>query len=214
MIGTMLVALASASPLPFASDPAPGIAHSKTWSRNLECERLSTETGSQQYPGLIEIEGPRGDYIERSVVICRQRFVRFGLRPPRDEVILSSLEASVTDLASVAESTRPDLKDRVWVVQSYYPSPAVAAKISFAAKNALMRRGLSISDRAPSLAQTDLELITRLPPDSAYPAACRRYLEGGSMGEGDVLFAVVSRDPRETILHAGLCAGGQWTWLK
>jgi hypothetical protein len=197
-----------------AADPAPGLAHSKTWSRNLECERLSAETARERYPGQIVDSSPRGDYVNRSAVVCRERLTRPGLREPRDEAILSTLDATVTDLASSAQSNRPDLEQRTWLVQAYYPSPPVAAKISFAAKNALMRRGLRVSDRAPTLAAADLDLITRLPPNEAFPAACQRYFAAGSLSEGDALLAVVSRDPRETILHAGLCTGGQWMWLK
>ena len=34
------------------------------------------------------------------------------------------------------------------------------------------------------------------------------------LGAGDALLAGLLRDPRETALHAGVCAGGQWTWLQ
>jgi hypothetical protein len=140
--------------------------------------------------------------------------LRPGLREPLDEAILTELEPISTDLATTAHSMRPELQERTWLVQAYYPSPVVATKISFATKNALVRRGLRVSDRAVTLAAADVAVLTRLPPDDAYPAACRRYFAAGSLREGEVLLAVISRDPRETILHAGLCTGGQWAWLK
>jgi hypothetical protein len=213
LVGIVVLAGTAAAAL-FSSDPAPGLLRSKRWSRNLECERVSAENARERYPGQIVESSPRGDYIDRSVVICAERLTRPGLRPVLDEAILSELEAITTDLASAAQSMRPELADRTWLVQAYYPSPVVAGKISFAIKNALIRRGLRVSDRAPTLAADDVQLLTRLSPDEAYPAACRRYTATGSLGEGDVLLAVISRDPRETILHAGLCMKGPWAWLK
>jgi hypothetical protein len=53
-----------------------------------------------------------------------------------------------------------------------------------------------------------------MPPSEAYPTACRRYTDNGSLGAADVLLAVVLLDRQETALHAGLCAAGSWTWLR
>jgi hypothetical protein len=209
-----LLSSIACAPLMISQDPAPSMARSQTWSRNLECERVSAEAGSERYPGRIVASAPRGDFIERDAVICRERLTRPGLRAPRDEAILSTLEDEATDLTTAAQSRRPDLAGRTWLVEAFYPSAPVAAKVSFATKAALMRRGLRVSDRAPTLGAGDVDVITRMVPDEAYPAACRRYFATGSLREGDALLAVVSRDPRETILHAGLCDRGQWTWLK
>ncbi|HHO52715.1 MAG TPA: hypothetical protein ENK18_18035 [Deltaproteobacteria bacterium] len=211
-----IVLLISLVLLPFVvpTDPAPGLTRSKTQSRRLECERLSAEIASRRYPGRIVTSDGRGDFTERSVVVCRERLLRPGLRTAHDEAILSSLDARVTELAIAAESLRPDLADRTWLVEAYYPSAPVTTKISFAAKNALMNRGLQVSDRVPILATGDVEVLTRMAPDEAYPAACQRYLATGGLREDDVLFALISRDRRETNLHAGLCAQGQWVWLK
>ena len=202
--------------LPFLGvmDPAPGLTRTATRARNLECERLTAETASRRYPGEINAPRPRGDYVERTLVVCRERLLRPGVRPPRDEAILSSLEATTGELARTAASLRPDLHGSTWLVEAYYPSGPVAAKITFATKNALMGRGLQVSDRAPILGAGDVDVITRLPPDEAYPAACRRYFETGSLGPDDTLLAVVHRDPRATVLHTGLCTLGQWTWLR
>lgn len=196
------------------SDPAPGLTHAKHRSRRLECERVSTETASARYPGQIVTPGSRDSYTDRSTVVCRERLMRPGLRTARDEAILSTLDAKVNELAITAGSLRPDLADQTWLVEAYYPSAPVSAKIAFATKNALVGRGLRVSDRAPTLAAGDIDVITRMSPSEAYPAACQRYLATGSLGEDDVLLAIVSRDPRETILHAGLCTRGQWSWLK
>jgi hypothetical protein len=196
------------------ADPAPGMLHSKHWVRSLDCERLTVETASQRYPGEIVAAAPRGDFVERSAVVCRQRLTPEGLRDPRDEAVLGRLDALTTDLAATAEALRPDLKDRTWVVEAYYPSAVVAAKIAFATNNALNGRGLPVSDRKPALAAGDIDILVRLSADEAFPAACRRYFGSGSLREGDALLAVVTRDLRETILHAGLCTAGTWTWLR
>jgi hypothetical protein len=196
-----------------AIDPAPGLARTTSWSRDLDCERVTSVTGSRRYPGEIAPPRPRDD-VGSSTVVCRERLTRPGLREPRDEAILSELEVTTVGLAETAASLRPDLEDRTWLVEAYDASPPVAAKIAFASKNALMRRGLAVSDRAPILSAGDVDVLTRMSPDEAYPAACRRYFDTGSLGDADALLAVVRRDLRETTLHAGLCASGQWTWLR
>lgn len=208
--------LISLALLPFVGqpDPAPGLLRDKSWSRNLECDRVGAETGSQRRPGQVITSGPRGDYVDRSAVICAERLMRPGLRSDRDEAILSTLDDRAAELAGLAEALRPDLAGRTWLVETYYPSGPVSAKISFAAKNALVGRGLRVSDRTPILGAGDVDVITRMPPQQAYPAACQRYHQTGSLGPDDALLAVVSRDPRETILHAGLCTQGQWRWLQ
>lgn len=195
------------------SDPAPGLTRSKAWSRTMECERMSVEAAARLRPGLVTPERPRGDYMERSVVLCTQRVLRAGLRSDRDEAVLSDLDVRADELAAAA-ATRPDLADRTWLVETFYPSAQVSSKLSFAAKNALMGQGLAVSDRVPTLAVGDVAVLTRMSPAEAYPAACQRWAANGGLGAGDALLAVVSRDPRETALHAGVCADGVWTWVR
>ncbi|MEQ1503982.1 MAG: hypothetical protein ABMB14_17200 [Myxococcota bacterium] len=199
----------------FPTDPAPGGGRSRAQSRNLDCERVSIDTASERYPGRFVRSASRAtDDSDRTVVVCAERLTRPGLRAERDEAILTTLDATATELATAAESLRPELAGKTWLVEAYDPSPAVASKVSFAAKTALMGRGLSVSDRTPTLGPADIDVITRMAPDQAYPAACTRYFGTGGLGDDDVLLAVVRRDPRETLLHAGVCTGGQWAWLK
>jgi len=195
-------------------DPAPSVLNNKTDARNLECERLSASEAARQHPGEVAPVGPRGDYYSRSALVCKERFLRLGLRSNQDEAILSTLDARTAELALAADALSPDLTNRTWLVETYYPSTQVAAKISFATKNALIDQGLRVSDRTPILAAGDVQVITRMAPDAAYPAACRRYFDNGSLGTDDVLLGVVSRDPRATVLNAGLCTAGQWQWLR
>jgi hypothetical protein len=171
-------------------------------------------TGSEQYPGQIIAPRPRGEFVDRTALVCTERILRPGLRNARDEAVLRDLDAQARELAVAATSTREDLADHTWVVETFYPGAQVAWKIAFAAKNALMAQGASVSDRVPMLAAGDIAVLTRMSPAEAYPAACKRYHELGSLGEGDALLAVVSRHPRETTLHAGLCVAGGWTWLR
>ncbi|MEQ1565396.1 MAG: hypothetical protein ABMA64_07140 [Myxococcota bacterium] len=210
----LLVAIALV-PLVVATDPAPGAGHSRSWSRNLDCERLGAVAGSERYPGRIVASRSRGeDDADREVVVCRERLTAPGLRSPADEAALTTLEAATADLASAAVSTRSDLADHTWLVEAFYPSPPVATKIAFATKNALDHRGVNVSDRTPMLSPDDLAVLTRMSPDQAYPAACARWAATGGLGQDDVLLGVVQRDPRETVLHAGVCAAGVWTWLR
>lgn len=210
------VPLASLVLLPFLdpTDPAPGLTRRKSVSRSLDCRRVTTEEASTLYPGLIEPPKPRGEAVERDVVLCTQRLLPPGTRLARDEAVLSNLESSVVGFAEAAASLRPDLADRTWLVQAYYPDDTVAAKISFAAKNALMTENLVVSDRAPMLAAGDIDVITRMPTDERHPVACRRFAELGTLGPEHVLLSVVHRDDRATVLHAGLCDRGRWTWLR
>jgi len=195
-------------------DPAPGLLRSKADARQIDCTAISEAAGSQQYPGRIKPEPPRGDFIDKRAVICRERLMRAGLRDTRDEAVLSTLRTQTAELAAAAVAQRPDLGARSWLVEAYYPSVQVSGKIRFSTADALVSQGVPVSDRTPVLAAGDIDVITRMAPQQAYPAACARYAATGSLGEDDVLLAVMVRDPRETILHAGLCEGGRWSWLR
>lgn len=201
-------------PFVYGPDPARGFLRTREQSNNLDCELMSAETGAQRYPGQVPTARPRGEFIERRAVSCKERLMAPGSRTPQDDAILLSLEALTTELASSVASLRPDLADRTWLVETHYPSGQVAGKIGFATKNALVAQGLQVSDRTPILGVGDVEVITRMTPDLAYPTACQRYAATGSIGADDVLLAVVSLDPRETILHAGICLEGHWAWLR
>ena len=190
-------------------NPAPGPNRTRTWSRNLECAWLAGQAGPRAYPGVIEPPRPRGDYIEQYTMVCRERALRLGLRDPIDEAILSTMQGTTLDLVERAANVDPALAARTWLVEVFVPSAAVAYKVSFAAKNALVGRGLSVSDRAPTLSATDVDVLVGLPATEAYPSACARY----ALDDGDVLLAMMLLDPRETSLHAGLCVDGGWMWL-
>lgn len=197
-----------------ANDPAPGVLVSKSESRNLACHRTTTEGAYHRYPGQIVRPGPRGDYVDRSAVICTERLMAPGDRSPRDEAILSTLDATAAGIATTIDALHPQLKTRRWLVETFYPSPAVATKISFAQKSALVQRGYRVSDRTPSLAPGDIDVLARMDPADAYPLACRRFYAEGGLRKDDVLLGIVLRDRRETILHAGLCARGTWRWMQ
>jgi len=208
-----LIALALV-PFVFRADPVPGFRTDKDLSRNLDCERISGLEGAQRYPGIIPPPKPRGEFLERDVVDCKERLMRPGLRDDADEAILTTLQDQVAELTAAARSTRPDLDERTWLVEAHHTNADVSAKIAFAAKGALVQQGLAVSDRTPVLAVGDVDVLTRLAPLDAYGAACQRYVATGSIGHDDALLAIMILDPRETILHAGLCADGGWQWLR
>lgn len=208
LLGLLFVALLA------TNDPAPGWARSRRAGRTLDCERVNQVVGSQRYPGVIREPSPRFDDGELETVICRERLMRPGLRAARDEAVLSTLEERASTIAQKAAAVRPDLAERTWMVEVFYPDAPVSSKIAFATQNALVGQGLAVSDRKPMLSAGDIGVITRMAPEDAYPVACQRYAALGSVGEDDALVAVVMRDHRETILHAGLCSGGQWMWLQ
>lgn len=201
--------------LPFLglADGAPGLFRSLSKSRQVECERMSVEEAARRFPGRVSQARPRGDYVDRSVLICAERLLA-GLRDPAEEAILRSLHERTAALAQTAAGLRPDLAERTWLVEAFHGSGAVSSKIAFATKDALIQEGLMVSDRRPGLAAGDVDVITRMPPFEAYPSACRRYFDGGSLSDEDALLAVIHLDPRETALHAGLCVDGRWTWLR
>lgn len=213
-IGLGLLLALGAILLVVPRDPAPGMGLSRETLRRLDCTWTDPERGSQLYPGRIVTPAPRGDFTERETVICRERLLAAGLRPARDEAILSGLEARASGLATAAAARHTELAGATWLVEVFYPSAPVSPKVAFATKNALMQQGVAVSDRVPRLGVGDIDVITRLPPEAAYPAACWRYHANGSLGADDVLLAVVSRDLRETDLHAGLCVQGNWAWLQ
>lgn len=138
--------------------------------------------------------------------------MRIGERPARDEVILSSLRQTVGDITQTASSLEEG--ELTWHVDAFYPQPAVAAKISVAARTELVEKGRKVSDRVPVLAAGDLAILWQLPPERAYPLACERYFAEGVLTERDVFLGLMIVDPRETGLHAGLCVKGEWKWLQ
>ena len=186
-----MIFLAAMVILPFVlhADPSASMFRSKDQARRYECESTSAEQGDTLRPGQVVTSPPRGDYVERDAVICVERLMRPGLRAPRDEAILSSLDGITSELASNAVGRRSDL-------------------------SALMAQGLAVSERAPTLNAADVEVLTHLDPMQAYPAACQRYSENKSLDERHALLAIVSLDNRETILHAGTCVDGQWSWVQ
>lgn len=210
-----MTALVLAFTIPFwGADPSPAVTRSKARSERLDCVPVGVDAERQARPGRIKEGRPRGDYVDRTVFVCSERLMRPGLRHPRDAAILTDLDATIDDLATAAASVRPDLADRTWLVESFYPNPQMNPKIRFASQVALMRQGLAVSDRTPMLSAGDLEVILDLPPSQAYPTACARYARTGTLREGDALLAIVHRDPRETALHAAICADGQWMWVR
>ena len=197
-----------------AQDPLDGWLPSQAALRNLDCEPITAEGARRRAPGRMPEPSARGDYIDRRAVICRERLMPLGIRRAQDDAILSQLRTTAREMAALVGELDATERERTWLVETFYPDPGVGQKISFATKNALLDRNLKVSDRAPTLAAGDIEVIGRLEQRAAYPLACTRYTSAGSLRADDALLAIVLRDPRETVLHAGICTGGQWRWLR
>jgi hypothetical protein len=196
------------------ADPMPGLTHTRSQMRRFDCERMGMREGASQYPGRVVDSASRAVDPDRVVVVCTERWMRLGLRAPGDEATLATLEPSSAEIAALAASSWPELEGRTWLVEAFHPTAVVASKVSFAMKNALVRQGLTVSDRTPALSAGDVQALAQMAPLDAYPEACRIYAATGGVGEGDVLLAVAKLDPRETTMHAGLCVRGGFTWLR
>lgn len=200
-------------------DPLAAIVHSKEEPRNLDCRRLGQAEAHELYPGLIPEPASRTlAGTTTDVLACRRRFVRLGERAPRDEVVLTSLRQTTSDIVQAAvagaSAEGSGAASLTWHVDAFYPSLEVASKIAVAARTELAERGHRVSDRAPLLAAADIAILSRMPPQEAYPAACRRYHAAGLLEKDDALLALMVVDPRETQLHAGLCRRGEWRWFR
>jgi len=197
-----------------ADDPAPGFWRSKADARNLDCQPISEEGARARYPGRFRSTSPRGSYISTRAVVCRQRLMGPADRAPRDEAILSRLGSSTEAIAARLSAAEPQLKTRTWMVETYYPSAEVAAKIAFATKVALLSHGRRVSDRVPTLGAGDLDVLRSMPRSKLYSVACRRYRDQGDLKGDKALLGVLLESRYETILHAGTCIDGTWRWLQ
>ena len=205
-----LIQLAVSSGRPY--DPAPGIWHGKSESRNLDCSRMSQQRAHELHPGEIPALPARLANQESEALVCTRRIMRNGERPERDEIILASLRESVGELAEAASALGQG--GLTWHVDAFYPQPEVAAKISVAARTELAEQGRRVSDKVPVLAAGDIVVLGRMAPKDAYPLACKRYFAQRALGENDAFLGIMLIDERETQLHAGLCLKGEWRWLR
>jgi len=197
----------------FPAGPVPGLTRSVRWIRQHDCERMSKLEAYRLHPGRVAPpEAEEDGQVE--VVVCRERLMRDGLRSPGDEAVLRRLDDLADELVAASEPYHQPLRERTWLVEVFYPDPTVAGKLSFAVKDDLLQAGLQVSDRVPLLSAEDVIVLTHMHPDQAYPAACQRYHQSGGLGPGEALLAVIQRDRRETVLHAGICVDGGWAWLK
>ncbi len=197
-----------------AQDPLEGWLPSDIDIRSLDCTPITIEGARQLAPEQIAAPMPRGEYLTRNALACRERLMAPGVRKSQDDVVLSNLRGTADEMAALVGGLAAEHQEKVWLVETFYPDIAVGQKVAFAVKNALLDRNLKVSDRAPTLAAGDIEVISQMAPPAAYPLACQRYFESGGLKSGDALLAIVSRDSRETILHAGTCLDGKWRWRR
>lgn len=186
----------------------------QSFLRNLECQDFSHAEGYRRYPGRIPDTPARDvpDVNEVVVRVCTPRLLPYGERNDRDEAVLSLLSSSVSDWVQTVSALRPGKIN--WHVDAYYPRMEVAYKIAMATRTSLAEKGLRVSDQVPLLAAGDVASLGRMAPEKSFPTACRLFLERGAMKADDALLQVMLLDAKESQLHAGLCAGGEWQWLK
>ncbi len=195
-------------------DPVDGWLAPSTRLEDLECTPMTTEAAQAAAPGEITPARSRQEFIERRAVICRERLMPKGLRRGQDDAVLSTLRGISHDAAALIAALTPAERDRTWLVEAFYPDARVTQKMRFAAQNALHERALAVSDRTPTLAAGDVRVLAAQDRDQAYAVACARYKSHGALGPNEALLAMVSRDSRSTVLHAGTCIDGRWRWLK
>ena len=193
-------------------DPSAGLLQTKAAARNYDCQRLSQAEAHQRYPGVVPEPSARGFETQRDALICQPRFIDWSERNGRDETFLVHLTEDTQAIASRAAETSS--KSYTWYVDAFFPTPAVASKIAVATRVSLFQRGLHVSDSVPFLAAGDVSVLARMPLEKAYPTACRRYFEEGSLTDQEAFLGVMVLDARETQLHAGVCTEGKWRWLQ
>jgi hypothetical protein len=194
-----------------AADPMPGLVRSRDALRRLDCERLSAWDAADRYPGRVPRPEGREVDPDRTYVVCADRLFAPGFRDPGAEAALWAMSDTAASAAAAARATG---LARTWHVEVFHASSPVAAKLGFAVKAALVAEGLAVSDRAPRLGPDDLDVLLRLEPLRAYPAACARWAATGGLSGEDALLGVVQLDRRATALQVGVCADGGWTWLR
>ena len=198
----------------FPAGTAPGVFRSKARTRSVICTPLDEQKRAEEHPDRLAQPHPRGDYFSRSVETCAEKVFREGVRDARDEAVLADLGREAAAITQAVLGSRPDLRERAFLVEVHYPSGAMAHKIRFATQDALMGAGLTVSDRRPALTAQDVVVLSQMPPERAYAGACARYAASDGMGPQDALVAVLVRDARQTGLQAGVCADGRWMWLR
>ena len=192
--------------------PLPGLFTPRSALRGVDCVELTVDAAAQRYPGQVQPARPRGDYVERAVLACSEPLVPG--REARVEAVLRRLDTEVGAIAAAAVALRPELAGRTWLVEPHDADAQLAAKMRFAGQVALVARGRAVSDRTPALAFDDVAVLGPLPDHLAWPGACARYAANGSVGPGDAVLVLASRDPRETIVHGGVCADGVFQWVR
>ena len=195
-----------------AADPSPGFFHSKEEARSVECVRVSQAEAHAREPARIPDVHPRDVRSSTDALLCRRLYLAPGERDPRDEAILSSLRREVGEIVQAAAATGGP--ETLWHADAFYPEAIVAQKIAVATRTELAERGLRVSDRVPVLAAGDLSVLGKLAPQDAYPLACARAFAEGALAAPEAFLGVMIVDAREAQLHAGVCAEGQWRWLR
>jgi hypothetical protein len=203
-----------------ATDPASVFA-SRSEARSFDCTRTTQAEAARLAPGLVPEPSVRsGVFAKTDGMVCQRQYLTEGERPNRDEAILSTLTASVGELVRLAASVEPSLRSghaqgpTQWYVDAFYPEPRVAAKLALSARVLLAEEGHVVFDRVPLLAALDVAVISRMPVQQSFPIACARYFVEKTLHEPQVFLALMIVDPREAQVHAGLCARGQWRWLR
>lgn len=200
-----LVTTVGAAPLPY-----PVLRDRR--ARDLDCDVLGVLAASERHPGRVASPRPRGDYLDRTVLACKQHVLRTGLRSPREAAVLTRLHALTTAVAQRA-AVLPGLGGRTWLVEANDVTAPLTAKVRFATQNALMEAGLTVSDRLPRLGPSDIQILGPRSPLTSWPAACTRVHQTGTLSPRDALLVVTPLDARQTTLQAGVCADGTWQWL-
>ena len=96
-----LIAPLASSILPWIVPGYPGISlfTSREKARRLTCTEMDTDAAAREYPGQIEPERPRGDYVARRTIVCREQLLPSGTRAERQSAVLMRLEDTAVEVA-------------------------------------------------------------------------------------------------------------------
>lgn len=210
----LIVTLPFAIPLLFETfqDPGPGLLTPITSARGRDCRSITREEGTRIRADAVAEASDKSSYFEENFTHCRSPVFSQGERPKRQEAILAHLSESVTYAVTKAQDAFP--KMQTWYTEAHADDTSLARKANFALKVELRSRGSNVSDAILSLPASELVAAQSIHRLNLPEDICQRMTRTKLLPNDSALLLLASLDENETQLHAGVCQGGIWRWLR